>query len=134
MKNFDLILHQKKYEFLALIINGVFQAYFKYEGCPDIRLDKENLITIFFSGIDKYHKKFGKEFKDKKELLNYLMKFDYPLENTNEIYQLFICAFNIFLSFEKLKDKFDENIVKELKKIVCDNNVSRFVLFMKKII
>ena len=52
------------------------------------------------------------------------MKLDYPLENTNEIYQLFICAFNIFLSFEKLKDKFDENIVKELKKILCEKNIS----------
>ena len=124
MENCNLILKQEKCELFAGIIIGIFLAYFKYEGCPDIRLDKENLITIFFSGIDKYHKKFGKEFKDKKELLNYLMEFDYPLENTSELYQLFILAFNISLSFEKLKDKFDENIVKELKKIVCDNNVS----------
>ena len=124
IENCNLILKQEKITILGWIIIGIFLEYFKYEGCLDIRLDKENLINIFFSGINPCHEKFGKEFKDIKELLNFLMKLDYPLENTNEIYQLFICACNIFISFEKLKDKFDENIVQELKKILCDNNVS----------
>jgi len=124
MENCNLILKQKKNLTSLCIIFGMFSTFFKYEDCPDIPLDKENLINIFFSEIDEFHKKLGKEFKDNKELLNYLMKLDYPLENTNEIYQLFICAANIFLSFEKLKDKFDENIVKELKKILCEKNIS----------
>ena len=124
MENCNLILKRENIELLSYITVGLILTFFKYEGSPDTKLDKENLINIFFNAINECHKKFGKELKDIKELLNYLMKLDYPLENTNEIYQLFICALNIFLSFEKLKDKFDENIVKKLKKILCDNNVS----------
>ena len=103
----------------------MFSTFFKYEGCPYNKLDKENLINIFFSEFDPNHKNDGKEFKDIKELLDFFINLDYPLENTNEIYQLFICAVNIFLSFEKLKDKFDKNIVKELKKILCEKNISK---------
>ena len=124
MENCSLILKQEKNLLLTYIIFGMFSTFFKYEGCPYNKLDKENLINIFFSVINECHIKFGKEFKDNIDLLNYFINLDYPLENTNEIYQLFICACNIFFSFEKLKDKFDENNVKELKKILCDNNVS----------
>ena len=137
MENCSLILKQKKNILLTYIIIGMFLAYFKYEGCPYNKLDKENLINIFFSGIDNCHKEIGKEFKDNKELLDFFINLDYPLENTNEIYQLFICACNIFFSFEKLKDKFDENNVKELKKILCDNNVSEnniCIIYEKRLI
>ena len=134
MENCSLILKQKKNLLLTYIIIGMFSTFFKYEGCPYNKLDKENLINIFFSVINECHIKFGKEFKDNIDLLNYFINLDYPLENTNEIYQLFICACNIFFSFEKLKDKFDENNVKELKKILCDNNVSEnniYIIYKK---
>ena len=135
MENCNLILKRENIELLPNITVGLILTFFKYEGCPDTKLDKENLINIFFSAINECHKKFGKELKDIKELLNYLMKLDYPLEYTNETFQLFICAFNIFLSYEKMKDYFDENIVKELKKILCEKDISEnniYIIYEKK--
>ena len=52
------------------------------------------------------------------------MKLNFSLDETKEIYQLFICGLNIILSYEKIKDKFDKDKIKQLKEIIEQNSLS----------
>ena len=112
------------------IISNIFFSFFKLDSYSDVKKDKEFLINIFFKSIDFYHRDFQNEIENKRILLNDLMRLNYPLDCTNEIYQLFLFAFNIFLSTDKIKVKLDE-----LKEIICGNIISEnyiYIIYQKK--
>ena len=97
-----------------------------------IKLDKVELINNLFLVIKQLKKSFNnfnKELKEEKELLNDLMGFNYPLYYTKEIYQLFILVLNIFLSYEKMENKLDNNIIDELKKAISQNDISENIIY-----
>ena len=97
-----------------------------------IKLDKVEFINNLFLVIKQLKKSFNnfnKELKEEKELLNDLMGLNYPLYYTKEIYQLFILVLNIFLSYEKMENKLDNNIIDELKKAISQNNISENVIY-----
>ena len=101
-----------------------FHFFFDFRVIGGTKYNKEDLMYKFFENIKLYDSYFKDELKDIKELLNYFITLDYPLYYTNEIYRLFICALNIILSIEKMKNKLDDNSIKEIKKAILQNNIS----------
>ena len=101
-----------------------FHFFFDFRVIGGTKYNKEDLMYKFFENIKLYDSYFKDELKDIKKFLNYFIKLDYPLYYTKEIYRLFICALNIILSIEKMKNKLDDNSIKEIKKAILQNNIS----------
>ena len=136
LENSDLLLKSDEIkENLCILIPVIFSSFFNLEKDLGGKLDKEYLVDKFFQNIKEYHKKFEYKSIDIKILLNELMRLNFSLDYIKEIYQLFICGFNIILSYQKIKDKFDENIIKQIKKIIGQNILSEnniYIIFEKQ--
>ena len=123
-KNNFLIKEDEKKEKFFKIIPEIFSTFFQFEEKgSEGHLDKENLVDLFFQNINEYYKNFN-DSSNIKILINELMKLNFSLDITKEIYQLFICGLNIILSYEKIKDKFDKDNIKQLKGIIEQNSLS----------
>ena len=129
INNNSIFNKEEKYKENVLNASGnlyiyFFHFFFDFRVIGGTKYNKEDLMYKFFENIKLYDSYFKDELKDIKKLLNYFITLDYPLYYTNEIYRLFICALNIILSIEKMKNKLDDNSIKEIKKAILQNNIS----------